>query len=237
MREWGWTNPILVGAADDIIAGHARLMAARKLGMTEVPVILLAHLSEDQRRALVIADNQLALNSGWDEELLRIELALLQDVHYNLDLVGFEDEELARLLASQDSTQGLTDEDAVPELQDTPVSRNGDLWVLGEHRLVCGDATSQADTNRLMGSEAADLIFTDPPYNVDYEGYTEKRLQIQGDKMTPEQFRPFLLATFSGYRRIVKPGASMYVCHSSSWQREFQNAMESAGFAARCQII
>ena len=136
MREWGWTNPVLVGADDDIIAGHARVMAARKLGMTEVPVIVLAHLSEAQRRALVIADNQLALNSGWDEEALRIELALLQDADYDLDLVGFDDVELARLLEAQEAAEGLTDEDAVPELQVTPISLPGDLWVLGDHR-VC----------------------------------------------------------------------------------------------------
>lgn len=237
IREWGWTNPILVGAEDDIIAGHARLMAARKLRMTEVPVIVLGHLSEAQRRALVIADNQLALNSGWDEDMLRIELELLKEANYDLGLVGFEDEELARLLAQQDAEGGLTDEDAVPDLQEHPASLPGDVWVLGEHRLVCGDATDRADLDRLMAGDAGDMIFTDPPYNVDYEGYTEEKLKIKGDKMTTEQFQQFLLATFASYRRIVKEGASMYVCHSSSWQREFQNAMEAAGFEARCQII
>jgi DNA modification methylase len=237
MREWGWTNPILVGADDDIIAGHAPLMAARKLGMKEVPVIVLAHLSEAQRRALVIADNQLALNSGWDEEMLRIELTLLQNTDYDLSLVGFEDLELARLLEGQDANGGLTDEDAVPELQEIPISIPGDLWRLGDHRVLCGDATAPTEVERLMAGEAVDLVFTDPPYNVDYEGYTEERLKIKGDKMTAEQFLQFLVATFSSYRRVAKPGASMYVCHSSSWQREFQNAMESAGFEARCQII
>src|SRR3954447_15356069 len=121
IQEWGWTNPILVGAENDVIAGHARLRAARQLDMTEVPVIQLGHLSEAQRRALVIADNQLALNSGWDEELLRVELAILQEADFNLDLVGFEDDELARLLVQHDIAEGLTDEDAFPELQETPV--------------------------------------------------------------------------------------------------------------------
>jgi ParB-like chromosome segregation protein Spo0J len=133
IREWGWTNPILVGADDDIIAGHARLMAARKLGMKEVPVIVLAHLSEAQRRALVIADNQLALNSGWDEEMLRLELTLLQNTDYDLSLVGFEDVELARLLEGQDATGGLTDEDAVPEIQEFPfrlLAIYGDLAII-----------------------------------------------------------------------------------------------------------
>jgi DNA modification methylase len=226
-----------VGADDDVIAGHARLLAARKLGMKEVPVILLGHLSEAQRRALVIADNQLALNSGWDEELLRIELALLQDADYDLGLVGFDDVELARLLEAQDAAEGLTDEDSVPELPQTPTTVAGDIWVLGDHRVLCGDATVQTDVDALIAGDAVDLVFTDPPYNVDYEGYTEDRLTIKGDKMTAEQFLQFLIATFSSYRRIAKPGASMYVCHSSSWQREFQNSMESAGFEARCQII
>ena len=237
MREWGWTKPILVGADNEIIAGHARLMAARKLGMTEVPVIVLGHLSEAQRRALVIADNQLVLNAGWNEDMLRIELNLLREADYDLELVGFEDEELARLLAQQNAEGGLTDEDAVPELPEVPISVSGDVWLLGDHRMVCGDATGRADLDLLMAGEAGDLIFTDPPYNVDYEGYTEEKLKIKGDKMTPGQFQQFLLAAFSSYRHIVRAGASMYVCHSSSWQREFQNTMEAAGFEARCQII
>jgi DNA modification methylase len=169
--------------------------------------------------------------------MLRVELAILQEEDYNLDLVGFDDVELARLLEAQDAAEGLTDEDAVPELPETPTSTPGDLWIPGEHRVLCGDATAQADADRLMAGVAVDLVFTDPPYNVDYEGYTEERLKIKGDRMTPQQFQLFLLATFSSYRSIVKPGGSIYVCHSSSWQREFQNAMESAGFEARCQII
>ena len=137
IQEWGWTNPILVGAENDVIAGHARLRAARQLGMTEVPVIVLGHLSEAQRRALVIADNQLALNAGWDEEMLRLELALLQEGGYDLSLTGFEDEELARMLAEQDTGEGLTDEDEVPAVTRMPVSRPGDLWLLGAPHTGC----------------------------------------------------------------------------------------------------
>jgi len=159
-------NPILVGTDHVIIAGHARLAAAQKLGLTEVPVIVLRHLSEAQRRALVIADNRLALSAGWDEEMLRIELTALRDVDFHLDLTGFAEAELARLLAEQQALVGLTDEDAAPALPEVPVTMPGDLWVLGSHRLLVGDATVAADVKRLMNGEAADLVFTDPPYNV-----------------------------------------------------------------------
>ena len=152
IREWGWTNPILVGADDDIIAGHVRLLAARKLGMEEVPVIVLRHLSPAQRRALVIADDQLAIaGAGWDEEMLRIELAILHEQDYCLDLVGFDDVELARLLEAQDAAQGLTDEEAVPEVQPDPVARTGDLFILEDHRLICGDCTQPDVVARLLG--------------------------------------------------------------------------------------
>lgn len=238
IAEFGWTNPILVGPDHVVIAGHARLLAARKLGMSEVPVIVLGHLSEAQRRALVIADNQLALNAGWDEEMLRAELQALEKEGLDLELVGFSDEELSELLMDPDEiVSGNTDEDAAPELQETVVSAAGDLWVLGPHRVLCGDATTRADVQRLMAGESGDLVFTDPPYNVSYEGYTEDRLTIRGDRMSAEQFMNFLREAFGCYRSVIKSGASVYVCHSSSWQREFQNAMEVAGFEVRCQII
>jgi DNA modification methylase len=152
-------------------------------------------------------------------------------------LIGFEDDELARLLAAQDAAEGLTDEDAVPDLPGNPVSAVGDLWILGSHKLLVGNAVIQADVSRLMAGETADLIFTDPPYNVDYEGYTDDRLKIKGDRMSDAEFKQFLEVAFGSCRAAAKPGASLYVCHSSSWQREFQNALESAGFEVRCQII
>ncbi len=235
--EFGFLNPILVDTSAGIIAGHGRLRAARKLQLPEVPVIVLDHLTESQKRAYVIADNRLAENAGWDEELLRLELAALDDENFNVHVTGFEDEDLARLLAQQEAADGLTDEDAVPELAQIQVTVPGDVWVLGDHRVLCGDATLRADIEHLMASQSVDLIFTDPPYNVDYEGYTKQRLKIRGDRMTAEQFQQFLAATFDEYRRIVKPGASLYVCHSSQWQRDFQNAIEAAGFEVRCQII
>jgi DNA modification methylase len=237
IEEFGFNNPILVDTKAGIIAGHGRLLAAQKLGLEEVPVIVLDHLSEAQKRAYIIADNQLALNAGWNEDLLREELAALQEESFDVSLLGFEDEELARLLAAQDATEGLTDEDSVPELPQTPVSVTGDLWILGDHKLLVGDATKSADVATLMGADYADLVFTDPPYNVDYEGYTEEHLKIRGDRMSDSEFKQFLQSAFQAYRTVAKPGASLYVCHSSSWQREFQNALEAVGFEIRCQII
>jgi len=171
MVEFGWTNPILVGADGVIIAGHARLLAARKLGLSGVPVIVLDHLTEAQRRALVVADNQLALRgTGWDEELLRGLLTELRQDEFNLDVLGFSDEELNALLAEPpELAEGLTDEDAIPEPLEEPVSRRGDLWILGEHRLLCGDSANREDVYRLVAGETVDLVNTDPPYNVRVE--------------------------------------------------------------------
>ncbi|HZV05080.1 MAG TPA: site-specific DNA-methyltransferase [Gemmataceae bacterium] len=169
--EFGWTNPVLVGADGVVIAGHARLQAARKLGMSEVPVIVLDHLTEAQRRALVIADNQLALaGTGWDEELLRGLLVDLRQDEFNLDVLGFSDDELNAWLAQEpDSQVGFTEEDAVPEPLEEPVTRPGDLWILGNHRLLCGDSANGEDVQRLVEGAPIDLVNTDPPYNVRVE--------------------------------------------------------------------
>jgi ParB-like chromosome segregation protein Spo0J len=153
IEAFGWTNPVLVDGDDGILAGHARVLAARKLGMKEIPVIVLWHLSEAQRRALVIADNQLAIaGAGWDEDLLRIELAILHEENYNLDLVGFDDIELQRLLEAQDAAPFLTDADAVPDVQQDPVARLGDLFILRDHRLINGDCTQPDVVARLLGN-------------------------------------------------------------------------------------
>ncbi len=237
LAEFGFNNPILVDTQSGIIAGHGRLLAARKLQLPKVPVIVLDHLSEAQKRAYILVDNRLAENAGWDEELLRLELAALEDENFHLDLMGFDDEELARLLADQEATPGLTDEDVVPEVRQTPVSRCADFWLLGNHKLLVGDATIREDVDRLMAGQMANLVFTDPPYNVDYQGYTEERLSLQGDRMTAEQYAKFLRTVCHHYRQIMKCSASLYMCHASSWQREFQNALEEAGFEIRCQII
>jgi hypothetical protein len=232
IAEFGFVNPVLIGPDNVIIAGHARLAAARQLALDGVPVIVLEHLTPAQRRALVIADNQLALNATWDEDMLRAELAALEQDDFSLEVTGFDDQELARLLADADQ-----DEDKAPEPLPAPISRLGDLWLLGDHRLRCGDATAQTDVEDLMAGEVGDLVFSDSPYNVQYEGYTERRLKIQGDCMPADQFRRFLQDSFRSYRTIVRPTASLYVCHASSWQREVQDALQAAGFEIRCQLI
>jgi hypothetical protein len=166
IREFGFTNPILVDGENGIIAGHGRLLAARQLGMTEVPVIELAGLTEAQKRAYVIADNKLTLNAGWDNKLLSLELGELEALGFDLSLTGFGDVELAGLLAP--GTQGLTDPDAVPDAPEVPVTRSGDLWLLGKHRLLCGDSTEASDVERLLAGVSPHLMVTDPPYGVEY---------------------------------------------------------------------
>lgn len=166
--EFGFTNPILVDGGNGVIAGHGRLMAARKLGMEEVPVIELAHLTEAQRRAYVIADNKLALNAGWDDDLLRLELGELRDLGFDLSIAGFDIGEIGDLLGS--GNEGLTDPDDIPAPPARPVTRRGDLWLMGDHRLLCGDSTDPVDVQALMQGERAALFATDPPYLVDYDG-------------------------------------------------------------------
>lgn len=238
IAEFGFVNPVLVDEQAGIIAGHGRLLGAQSLKFKEVPVIVLDHLTPAQRKAYLIADNKLAELAGWDEDLLRLELKDLELEDFDLGVIGFSDEELSELLAEPDEVNaGLTDEDAVPEVPEQPVSVAGDLWVLGNHRVLCGDATDLEAVRRLVEGKHADLVFTDPPYNVDYEGYTADKLTIKGDRMKPEEFDRFLRGTFVSYRSVVKQGASLYICHASSVQREFQNALEAEGFEVRCQII
>jgi ParB-like chromosome segregation protein Spo0J len=160
IREWGWTNPVLVDEDGTIIAGHGRVLAARKLRISDVPVMIAAGWSEAQKRAYTIADNKLTLNGGWDQDLLALELGELEVLGFDLDLVGFSEEERASLAARMN--EGLTDPDAVPELPQNPVSRPGDLWVLGSHRLICGDSTSSQDAGRLLGQVRPHLMVTDP---------------------------------------------------------------------------
>ncbi|WP_230598667.1 ParB/Srx family N-terminal domain-containing protein, partial [Xanthomonas albilineans] len=169
IREFGWGAPILIDGHNNVIAGHGRLLAARQLGMAEVPVVPLDHLSDTQRRALILADNKIGENAAWDDALLGIELSELQDAGFDLGLTGFSPEEWEALIAGDDATKdGLTDEDHVPDVPQTPISQAGDVWLLGEHRLLCGDATKADDYTQLLGDELPDMAFSDPPYNVNY---------------------------------------------------------------------
>ena len=169
IKEFGWTNPILVDGEKGIIAGHGRLLAARKLNMDEVPVIKISHLTPTQKKALVIADNKLAMNAGWDTELLTIELDELLADGFALELLGFDKDELDALLAPE-QVEGLTDEDAVPEIPEEPKTKLGDIWVLGNHRLMCGDSTSLNDVEKLINNTKIDICYTDPPYGINEKG-------------------------------------------------------------------
>jgi len=237
IKEFGWRQPIVIDGESVVIAGHTRLLAAQKLGLNAVPVHVATGLTDAQVKAYRLMDNRSHQDATWDDGLLAIELTELNDMAMDLSLTGFEAAEIDDLFALAGGKEGLTDDDAAPEAPERPVSQAGDLWLCGPHRVLCGDATSSDDLQRLLGDERADLVFTDPPYNVAYQGYTEEKLTIQGDKMTVPEFADFLQRAFLSYRSAVKPGASLYVCHASSCQREFQNAIESAGIEVRCQII
>jgi ParB-like chromosome segregation protein Spo0J len=169
IREWGWTVPVLIDDAGSIIAGHGRIMAASQLGLAEVPVMVAIGWTEAQKRAYVLADNKLAMNAGWDMDLLKIEVSDLSAEGFAIDLIGFSESELTGLLA-EDPGPGLTDPDAAPEVQDISLSALGDIWLLGNHRLMCGDSTSIESVEALMAGQKADMVFTDPPYGMSYGG-------------------------------------------------------------------
>ena len=230
MAEFGWTNPILAGSDGIIIAGHARLQAALKLGMTEVPVIVLDHLSDSQRRALVLADNRLALNAGWDEQMLRVELAALEEDGFNLDVVGFSDDELEGLLHEPAvTTEGQVDEDAAPETPEEAITKPGDVWLLGDHRLVCGDATQMASVEKVMAGGLADMVWTDAPYNVNYgqqiKGRASKRT-ILNDNLG-EGFGAFLREACANILAVTK--GAVYISMSSSELHTLHSAFTDAG--------
>jgi DNA modification methylase len=191
IREWGWTMPILVDEVGNVIAGHGRIMAAQKLGLKDVPCMTATGWSEAKRRAYVIADNKLALNAEWDNANLGLEFADLRDMGFDLELTGFELAEIDALFPVEE-TAGLTDEDAVPEVPEQPVTVEGDVWLLGRHRLMCGDSTSIDAVDKLMGGRAVDLIFTDPPYNVAFNGRSGKHDVIKNDDLSASDFTNFI---------------------------------------------
>ena len=233
IAEFGWTNPVLIGPDGIVIAGHARLLAALKLGLTEVPVIVLDHLTETQRRALVIADNQLAIRgAAWDEEMLRVELESLEEDGFDLDLVGFTDEEMEDLFREPEQTvTGNTDEDAVPEQPEKAVTVPGDVWILGNHRLLCGDAIQFNSFEKVLAGGLADLAFTDPPYNVNYGATMKDKLRgknrpIKNDNLG-DGFEPFLRDACANILAVTK--GAVYICMSSSELATLQKVFREAG--------
>jgi DNA modification methylase len=232
IREFGFANPILVDAEGVIIAGHGRLLAAQRIGLESVPVIELGHLTEEQRRALVIADNKIAENAGWDEEILAAELQALFESGFDLDVLGFADDELDALLAGDLEgdvpAPALGDEDHVPEDEPeaAPVSRPGDLWILGEHRVICGDALDREVVGRLLDGHLADMVWTDPPYNVAYES---KAGRIANDDMDDGAFRRFLVSALSVAADHLRAGGPVYVAHADTEGLAFRRAFRDAG--------
>jgi DNA modification methylase len=230
--EFGFTNPILAGSDGVIVAGHGRLAAAQRLGLDTVPVVVLDHLTPTQRRALIIADNRIAENAGWDDAMLRIELHSLQEDGFNLDITGFDADALAEIMAGEETTvEGNTDEDTVPELSETPISRPGDVWILGEHRLVCGDATQVASYEQLLAGQRVQMIWSDLPYNVNYANSAKDKLRgkhrpILNDNLG-EGFYDFVFDALS----LMLPycDGAVYIAMSSSELDTLQAAFRSAG--------
>lgn len=241
IREFGWTNPVLIDGKSGIIAGHGRVLAARKLGLAEVPCIELAHLTAAQRRAYVIADNATALRAGWDDELLRLELGELEAVGFDLDLLGFDEKQLVSFMAS---VGGRGDPDDVPEPPENPVAMRGDLWVLGRHRLLCGDATNPDDVARVMCGATSPLMNTDPPYGVDYaavkdgiprSGFRDIQARggdIENDDLTDgAALQAFLEAAIRAAVPFLNEDAAFYLWHPMLTQGTFFAAAAAAAAA------
>lgn len=230
--EFGFTNPVLIDGEKGIIAGHGRLMAAKKLGLKEVPVVILDHLSETQKKAYIIADNKLTENAGWDEEILASELADLKEENFNLDLIGFEDRELEKIFSSLYDKDENQDNEEIPEPEEKPISQLGDIWSLGKHKLICGDSCDEKTYQALLENELADMLFTDPPYNVNY-GETlpsitpgAQKRKIVNDNLGAD-FSKFLFDFCKNALSVTK--GACYVCMSSSELHTLQKAFIDAG--------
>lgn len=244
IKEFGFTNPVLIDGDGQIIAGHGRVMAARKLKLSEVPCIRLIHLTETQKKAYVIADNKLALNAGWDDELLALEIEDLKEENFDLSLLGFTQDELDEIAEKiADEVEGLTDEDAVPETPEEPKTKLGDIYKLGNHRLMCGDSTSIDAVDKLMDGQKADLLHTDPPYNVDYSNASrpnpsKKDLgKIKNDVMSSKDFYQFIYDMAVCAYAVLKDGSSAYVWHADRETINFKQGLIDAGFEFAQTII
>lgn len=226
IKEFGFLSPILIAEDNTILAGHGRLAAARKLGLTKVPCVKESHLTETQRRAYIIADNKLSLNAGWDEDMLAIELSELQGADFDLDLLGFDESELVSIFEDDKEVED-DDFDVEEELNKPCFSKAGDIWTLGRHRLICGDSTKEETYKSLMEDKKANLVVTDPPYNVNYVGSAGK---IKNDNMDNDKFYNFLLDAFSNMEKVMADDASIYVFHADTEGLNFRKAFNDAGF-------
>jgi len=235
IKEFGWTNPILIDDQNSIIAGHGRLMAARKLGLDKVPCIEVKNLTPGQIKAYIIADNKLALNAGWDFTLLNVEFEQLAEMGIDLEITGFSLEEIEELKPVE-LNEGLTDEDAAPPVPVEAKTKPGDIYQLGKHKLMCGDSCSISDMEKLC-DQPVDMWLTDPPYNVAYEGKTKDALKIQNDSMGDDQFRQFLRDAYVTADLVMKPGAVFYIWHADSEGYNFRGAAQDAGWKVRQCLI
>jgi DNA modification methylase len=238
ITEFGFNNPILLSDDNVVVAGHGRLEAAKKLKLDTVPCIRLSHLSDAQRRAYVIADNKIALNSGWDEDALKVELERLNEEDFDIDLLGFDEDELFDLLAADESSEGLTDEDAVPDAPEQPVTVEGEVWILGRHRLMCGDSTSIDAVKKLMDGRKADMVFTDPPYGVAYTGghNKKKRDGIIADTLEGEDLTGLFYGALIAALPNTKDGAAFYIWFASGKSIETFAALSKLPLKLRAVI-
>ena len=229
LREFGFVNPVIIDQDKNVIAGHGRLMAAKEEGITEVPCVLVDYLTEAQKKAYILADNRYAQDAGWDEELLRLEIESLEGMDFDVSLTGFDDQEIADLFADDESTGAEDDDfDLSDALEKAAFVERGDVWQVGRHRLMCGDATSPEDVATLMDGKKANLIITDPPYNVAFE--SSDGLSIKNDKMENDKFYEFLLAAFKNMAEHLEKGGSAYVFHADTEGLNFRKAFIDAGF-------
>lgn len=229
LREFGFINPVIIDSDFNVIAGHGRLMAAKEEGIEEVPCVLVDYLTEAQKKAYILADNRYAQDAGWDEELLRLEIEALEGMDFDVSLTGFDDQEIADLFADGESTGAEDDDfDLSDALEKAAFVERGDVWVVGRHRLMCGDATSPEDVATLMDGKKANLIITDPPYNVAFE--SSDGLSIKNDKMENDKFYEFLLAAFKNMAEHLEKGGSAYVFHADTEGLNFRKAFIDAGF-------
>lgn len=229
LREFGFINPVIIDRNFNVIAGHGRIMAAKEEGIDEVPCVFVDHLSEAQKKAYILADNRMAMDGGWDEELLRIEIMSLEAENFDICLTGFDESEIDDLFGNDDTSDVKDDEyDLSAALEKAAFVEKGDVWFVGRHKLMCGDATSADDVNTLMGDKKANLIVTDPPYNVAFE--SSDGLSIKNDKMANDKFYEFLLAAFKNMAAHLEKGGAAYVFHADTEGLNFRKAFIDAGF-------